>query len=151
LQAVEEIRKLSKKLNSSLVKVLGLKKSIQEIVNSFKQLNDIPVNYEFDSELEDVLMDEQKLMIFRIVQEQSNNIRKYANAERVSINLTRKDDRICLLISDDGVGFKVDESKMRGIGLTNIASRVNVLNGEFNIDSYPGNGCTLSVCFPLYA
>ncbi|TMI63367.1 MAG: PAS domain S-box protein [Bacteroidetes bacterium] len=151
LQAVEEIRKLSKKLNSSLVKVLGLKKSIQEIVNSFKQLNDIPVNYEFDSELEDVLMDEQKLMIFRIVQEQSNNIRKYANAERVSINLTRKDDRICLLISDDGVGFKVDESKMRGIGLTNIASRVNVLNGEFKIDSYPGNGCTLSVCFPLYA
>ena len=151
LQAVEEIRKLSKKLNSSLVKVLGLKKSIQEIVNSFKQLNDIPVNYEFDSELEDILMDEQKLMIFRIVQEQSNNIRKYANAERVSISLTRKDDRICLLISDDGVGFKVDESKMRGIGLTNIGSRVNVLNGEFKIESYPGNGCTLSVCFPLYA
>jgi signal transduction histidine kinase len=106
LQAVEEIRKLSKKLNSSLVKVLGLKKSIQEIVNSFKQLNDIPVNYEFDSELEDVLMDEQKLMIFRIVQEQSNNIRKYANAERVSISLTRKDDRISLLISDDGLALK---------------------------------------------
>jgi PAS domain S-box-containing protein len=151
LQAVEEIRKLSKKLNSSLVKVLGLKKSIQEVVNTFKQLNDIPVSYEFHDELEDVLMDEQKLMIFRIVQEQSNNIRKYANAERVLISLTRKDDRISLIISDDGVGFKVDEVKSKGVGLTNIASRVNVLNGEYKIESYPGNGCTLSVWFPLYA
>ena len=150
LMAVEEIRKLSKKLNSSLVKVLGLKKSIQEIVNSFKQLNDIPVNFEYHDELEDVLMDEQKLMVFRIVQEQSNNIRKYASAERVLISLTRKEDRIYLIINDDGVGFKTDESKTNGIGLTNIASRVNVLNGEYKVESYPGNGCTLSVSFPLY-
>jgi signal transduction histidine kinase len=150
LLAIEEIRKLSKKLNSSMVKVLGLKKSIQEIVNSFKQLHDIPVNFEFHDELDDLLMDEQKLMLFRIVQEQSNNIRKYANAERVSIGLTRKDDRICLVISDDGVGFKLDEIKSRGIGLTNIASRVNVLGGEYKIETYPGNGCTLSVYFPLY-
>jgi PAS domain S-box-containing protein len=150
LLAIEEIRKLSKKLNSSLVKVLGLKKSIQEIVNSFKQLHDIPVNFEFHDDLDDLLMDEQKLMLFRIVQEQSNNIRKYANAERVSISLVRKDDRIYLVISDDGVGFKIDEIKLRGIGLTNIASRVNVLGGEHKIESYPGNGCTLSVSFPLY-
>jgi len=150
LMAVEEIRKLSKKLNSSLVKVLGLKKSIQEIVNSFKQLHDIPVTFEYHDELEDILMDEQKLMVFRIVQEQSNNIRKYANAERVLISLIRKEDRIHLVINDDGVGFKADEAKTNGIGLTNIASRVNVLNGEFNIDAYPGNGCTLSVNFPLY-
>ncbi len=151
LMAVEEIRKLSKKLNSSLVKVLGLKKSIQEIVNSFHQLSDIPVSFEFDNELDDSLFDEQKLMIFRIVQEQSNNIRKYANAERVNISLTRKDDRIQLIISDDGVGFKVDEVKTKGIGLTNIANRVNVLNGEFNIDSYPGYGCTIYVSFPVYS
>jgi PAS domain S-box-containing protein len=151
LQAVEEIRKLSKKLNSSLVKVLGLKKSIQEIVNSFCQLNDIPVSFEYDDDLEDLLMDEQKLMLFRIVQEQSNNIRKYANAGRVSLSLTRNNDRISLVISDDGVGFKVEEVKTRGIGLTNIASRVNVLNGIFRIDSYPGNGCTLTVNFPLYS
>ncbi len=150
LMAVEEIRKLSKKLNSSLVKVLCLKKSIQEIVNSFRQLNDIPVSFEFHDELEDILMDEQKLMVFRIVQEQSNNIRKYANAERVLISLTRKEDRIWLVINDDGVGFKTDDVKTNGIGLTNIASRVNVLNGEYKIETYPGNGCTLSVCFPLY-
>ena len=90
-------------------------------------------------------------MIFRIVQEQSNNIRKYANAERVNISLTRKEDRIQLIISDDGVGFKIDEVKTKGIGLTNIANRVNVLNGEFNIDTYPGNGCTLYVSFPVYS
>ena len=151
LMAVEEIRKLSKKLNSSLVKVLGLKKSIQEVVNSFRQLNEIPVVFEYDDSLEDILFDEQKLMVFRIVQEQSNNIRKYANADRVNLSLTRKDDKINLIISDDGVGFKLEEVKTKGIGLTNIANRVNVLNGEFKIDSYPGNGCTLYVTFPVYS
>ena len=151
LMAVEEIRKLSKKLNSSLVKVLGLKKSIQEIVNSFRQLNEIPVVFEYDDKLEDILFDEQKLMVFRIVQEQSNNIRKYANADRVNLSLTRKDDKIHLVISDDGVGFKLEEVKTKGIGLTNIATRVNVLNGEYKIDSYPGNGCTLYVTFPVYS
>ena len=133
------------------MKVLGLKKSLQEIVNTFRQLNEIPVLFEYDDKLEDILFDEQKLMVFRIVQEQSNNIRKYANAERVKLSLMRKEDKVQLIINDDGVGFKVDEVKGKGIGLTNIANRVNVLNGEFNIDSYPGNGCTLYVTFPVYS
>ena len=114
-------------------------------------MNEIPVVFEYDDSLEDIFFDEQKLMVFRIVQEQSNNIRKYANADRVNLSLTRKDDKINLIISDDGVGFKLEEVKTKGIGLTNIANRVNVLNGEFKIDSYPGNGCTLYVTFPVYS
>jgi signal transduction histidine kinase len=90
-------------------------------------------------------------MLFRIVQEQSNNIRKYANATKVTISFSQKGDTVHLMISDDGVGFKMDEVKTRGIGLTNISNRVNVLNGEFKVESYPGNGCTLYVSFPVYS
>jgi signal transduction histidine kinase len=86
-------------------------------------------------------------MLYRIVQEQLNNIIKYAKASEVNIRLKQQDDQLILFISDNGVGFDVHEQS-NGIGLKNINSRVNFYSGKMHLASAPGEGCTLEVSIP---
>ena len=89
---------------------------------------------------------ELKISIYRIIQEQLNNIMKYAEATRIDVFIVQADSRLCIRVKDDGVGF--DSSQKRtGIGITNMISRVNVFGGRIQIDTAPGKGCVLSVHF----
>ncbi|MEP6701100.1 MAG: ATP-binding protein, partial [Bacteroidota bacterium] len=87
--------------------------------------------------------------LFRIIQEQTNNITKYAEAKSVQIMINEANNMIHLVISDDGVGFDIFEKNTKGIGFINIISRVDAYYGKVNIISSPGNGCTIEICFPI--
>ena len=93
LQAVEEIRSLSKKLNSSIVRSVGLEQSIFDICRNMKQFNDITVTTCIDKNVIDKLTQEQQLVVFRIIQEQSNNIIKYSRAAAATIALSEKNNQ----------------------------------------------------------
>lgn len=148
LMAVEEIRKLSKTLNTSLVKIIGLSRSIDDIIINMKAFQQIETNFQYDSKLDKLLSDDQKLMIFRILQEQTNNIIKYANAKNVIITLKEENNKVYLSISDDGKGFDASVQS-KGIGFINIDNRVDAFGGEMELISSPGNGCTIRINFPL--
>ncbi len=148
LMAVEEIRKLSKALNTSLVKVIGLSRSIDDIIINMKAFQQIETKFHYDQKLDKILSDDQKLMIFRILQEQTNNIIKYANAKNVTISLREENNNIHLSIADDGKGFDTSVQS-KGIGFNNIYNRVDAFGGEVDLISSPGNGCSLHIFFPL--
>jgi PAS domain S-box-containing protein len=148
LMAVEEIRKLSKTLNTSLVKVIGLSRSIDDIIINMKAFQQIETRFQYDQRLDKILSDDQKLMIFRILQEQTNNIIKYANARNVLISLKEENGRIYLSITDDGKGFDASVQS-KGIGFINIYNRVDAFGGDMELISSTGNGCVLRVNFPL--
>jgi PAS domain S-box-containing protein len=148
LQAVEEIRSLSKKLNTSIVRSVGLEQSIFDICRNMKQFNDITVAINIDKTVIDNLTKEQQLVVFRIIQEQSNNIIKYSRATAVTIALSEKNNQCCLLISDNGIGFDKEKQKANGIGFINIFNRVDAYNGKVEIITYPDNGCTLNITMP---
>ncbi|HJS55871.1 MAG TPA: PAS domain S-box protein [Chitinophagaceae bacterium] len=148
MMAVEEIRRISKALNTSLVKVIGLNRSIDDIIINMKAFQQIETEFEYDQKLEKMLSDDQKLMIFRILQEQTNNIIKYADAKNVTIFLKEENNKVCLSITDDGKGFDTSVQS-KGIGFLNIYNRVDAFGGEVNLVSSPGNGCSLYIVFPL--
>jgi len=148
LMAVEEIRKLSKTLNTSLVKVIGLSRSIDDIIINMKAFQQIETRFQYDQQLDKLLSDDQKLMIFRILQEQTNNIIKYANAKNVLITLKEENSKISLSITDDGKGFDAS-IQSKGIGFINIYNRVDAFGGDMELVSSPGNGCSLRINFPL--
>lgn len=148
--ALEEIRRLSKSLSTSLIKTVGLKASIQDIVHNMIMLEQLDVEFRFNSRLEDKLSNEQKLMVYRIIQEQTSNIIKYAEAKNVQILINENNDTVHLVISDDGKGFD-PKQKLQGIGFTNVFSRADAYNGKISIISSPGNGCTLELKFPIQA
>lgn len=148
LIALQEIRKLSKSLSTSHIKAVGLKDSVTDIIQSMKLLN-LDVHFIFNNNVEEKLSDEQRLMVFRIIQEQTSNIIKYAEAKTVEIMINEMNDMVHLVISDDGVGFDPDDHNEKGIGFINITSRAEAYNGKVNIIAAPGSGCTLELCFPL--
>ena len=106
---------------------------------------------DIDISVIDKLTPEQQLMVFRIVQEQTANIIKHAEATIGRILLKEKDQQIQLLISDNGKGFDLGRTKLNGIGHINIFNRVDAYNGKAEIISSPGNGCILDIIFPLTA
>lgn len=149
LMALHEIRKISKSLSTHSVKSVGLKESMEDVIGNMQLLREMDVKLVFNEQVEQRLTDDQKLMLFRILQEQTNNIIKYAAAKSVHVSVNECGNIACLVITDDGVGFDVNEKKGKGIGLINIINRADAYNGTVTIDSAPGKGCTLKVCFQI--
>jgi signal transduction histidine kinase len=77
-----------------------------------------------------------------------NNIIKHADAGKVVIHLHADEIYIHLTISDNGKGFDITTQR-KGVGITNIISRVELFNGKVEIQSAPGKGCNLDVQIPL--
>jgi PAS domain S-box-containing protein len=146
LMAIEEIRKLSKELVVPQLHGEGLVDSIRTMVDDIHLSNVIKIKFTHDHEI-DRLSPGKKVTIFRIVQEQMKNILKHSNAKHVDIYLQCKDENIHLVIKDDGVGFEAKQTT-RGIGLSNIYERTRFYNGVVDIQTSPGNGCTMVVTIP---
>lgn len=142
---MEEIRKLSKELIlPGNLRELGLVSSIQDLMKQTLHLTGIKWNLLADEVEDHSLSEEQKLTVYRIVQEQLNNILKHAEAAEIIIHLTVKHSKVNLKIVDDGKGFDTTE-KRKGVGLTNIINRAELFGGKVVIDSMPGKGCSLEV------
>ncbi len=88
-----------------------------------------------------------KLNIYRIVQEQVNNILKHATASYAAISIENENNAIQISLVDDGKGFDFF-AKRRGIGISNIINRAESYNGEVHVESSPGNGCRMEIRIP---
>jgi len=91
-------------------------------------------------------------MLFRIIQEQVNNVLKHSGARNLIIELLLEEteNRIELNITDDGKGFNPGKVKgKKGLGLSNIMSRADLFGGTVTIMSAPGKGCKLRVQVPV--
>jgi PAS domain S-box-containing protein len=88
-----------------------------------------------------------KLNIYRVIQEQTNNIMKYANPVNVNISIKTDNHVVNVAICDDGTGFDVNK-KRKGSGISNIINRVESFNGVVEIISSPGNGCRMLIQVP---
>ncbi len=90
----------------------------------------------------------KKVALFRIVQEQLKNILKHSKANHVDIYLQCKNTDVQLTIRDNGIGFDTRQTQ-RGIGLSNIYERTRFYNGQVDIQTAPGKGCTVALSMPL--
>src|ERR1043165_4509028 len=88
------------------------------------------------------------MTIYRIIQEQTTNILKYADATEIKIELSLKKNLLHLKITDNGKGFDTTIHR-RGVGITNMKNRAEIYQGKLEIFSSPGNGCTVTVAFKL--
>jgi PAS domain S-box-containing protein len=149
LMAAEEIRALSKQLNTSIVERAGLENCIEEIAENLFVINKIQAEAVIDSSMINRLSHDRQLMIYRIVQEQTSNIIKYAEASKAAIILEERNNQCRLSISDNGKGFDKEVQKVSGVGLINIFSRADAYNGNVKIETAPGKGCIIEVLFPF--
>jgi len=146
--AIAEIRKLTHSLVAPTLGDAVLHESLQEFIKEVNLTHGFKVKLVIEMNKRQIIDKKKELMIYRIVQEQVNNINKHARAKTVNINLKAKDAHLNLSIADDGIGFDTTKN-VNGIGLKNIQSRVEFYSGNMNIISSPGKGCTLEITIPL--
>ena len=149
MDVINETRSMSRSLVPHTLKDLGLVDSVAELIESFGRAQLVPIDFEHEDFDEDDLPENQKLTLFRIVQEQLNNIIKHAEAKEIFIQLKNTIQSVVLEIKDDGKGF--DQQKLRkGLGFANIRNRAELFGGKMEIYSKPGKGCLLKVSMPVH-
>jgi signal transduction histidine kinase len=141
---IAEIRKIAKDLLTPGLYIIGLTDSITILIEDIMAVHSMIIELQIEDFDEEELDQKLQLTIFRIVQEQLNNIIKHAEARNVVIRLDRQDNQVILQISDDGEGCNMFD-KQHGVGLINIRSRAALYKGSVDIVSSTGKGFDLKV------
>jgi PAS domain S-box-containing protein len=145
---MREIRRISKILEPPGLEILSLADSIQILLDDFQVIN--PSGIDFSTDGIDLKNTDQQLQIniFRIIQEQLNNILRHAKASHLEIRICGDKSRIVLVIADNGMGCDLTK-KSNGVGIRNIMSRAELYNGTVTIVSKPRMGYSLQIVFQL--
>ncbi|HEY5584944.1 MAG TPA: sensor histidine kinase [Ruminiclostridium sp.] len=152
--ALKEVRGIIFDLRPMSLDDLGLSKTIQQTVSTISQEANIDTKIKIkpiETEIEPII----QVAVYRIIQEIFNNIRKHSKAKNAEVKLDFGTKYLMLIITDDGVGFNVEETLKRvktkgaSYGLIGILDRVNQLQGEIKIKSSEGMGTTYSVKLPI--
>lgn len=158
--AVDYIDETDKLLNTAIEEIRGLSHSLiapsfvqDEFLIALNSIIDITMNgtsLKIERNFRDLkvgsLSNRLRLTIYRIIQEQFNNILKYSKANVVSVCLQQEKEIVLLTIKDDGIGCD-PTAKTEGVGLMNIRTRASIFNGDVKVISAPGKGFELHVKF----
>jgi two-component system NarL family sensor kinase len=132
---INDIRIISRNLHPIMFDKIGLKASVEQLVERAQSVNDFMVTAEID--YTNALSKNNELQLYRIIQEALSNIIKYANTVAAKITIQEKNNTIFIEIKDNGKGFNVME-KLNGknaFGLHNIIERSKAIGGEAKINS----------------
>ena len=153
-KVLEEMYQELKGICFNLMPQTLIKHGITSAINEFAGRINNTGKYNIETDffgMEERLTDVQEISLYRITQEWVNNILKYSDASKVTVQITRDEEEITLLIEDDGSGFDLNVLKSgKGNGWKNMNSRANLINGELEVETSPGmRGNTLIVNAPI--
>ena len=146
--ALAEMRALIFELRPDILEREGLAAALRKQAEALEVRHDLHTEY-FESGEPDVSFP-VKQALYRISQEITHNITKHANAEHVVIHLEQSAEQVRLEVSDDGVGFDVQDFPGH-LGLKSMRERSTSLGGTFEVESAPGQGTRVSVAIPKQA
>ncbi len=144
--AINEIRILTAKHVSPL-KDVDLENLVKSLLENLQQTTEIKASLSYEVTLDNIPGD-QRINIYRILQELINNIIKHSNCTEAKVSIKNSEKFIFLKVEDNGKGF-LSNDRREGIGLSNITNRVDSFNGEIEIESEPEKGCTTIISIPL--
>ncbi|MFO6463758.1 cache domain-containing protein [Jannaschia sp. KMU-145] len=146
-EALGEVRRISHDLRPGVLDDLGLGPALRTLCETFETRTGIPVTFRtvvFRNRL-DI---EAKTALFRIAQEALTNVERHADASRVDVQIFGHRKGATLRITDDGRGPSRRGSGP-GLGLRNMAERVEQLDGHLSIEPAPGGGTVIEATVPL--
>lgn len=146
-KTVESVRRIAEDLRPGMLDDLGLAAAIEWQVEQFQERTGIRCELVMNRD-EFELDDRVATSVFRIIQEALTNVARHAVADSVAIAVQENNGEIRLKIRDNGKGFQPGPKK-RSYGLLGIRERVNMLGGEVDIQSKPGDGTSVRVAIPL--
>ena len=148
-EAIQEVRRISHDLRPTLLDDLGLEAALEGLLARFTERTGIQLK--LDIRLPEARLPEDvEITIYRLVQEGLTNVEKHADASWLNLGLWRQGDVFWLRLQDNGRGFDTGVlERFEGIGLRNMRERVELLGGDFKLQSKPGQGAILLVGLSL--
>lgn len=146
-KVVDDVRKISKNIFPSQLNKLGIKKMLESTFDKIEEATGILTLYELDGLDQINFSKNEELILFRIIQELSNNSIKHANAKSIKLELTRSEKSIHFHYQDNGIGLEKSKwtGENAGMGLKNIQHRVEKLGGSINFESKKGKGIKVKI------
>lgn len=147
---LKTVKDVSNNLSPHILTNFGIEKAVNNFTN---RLNDSSLlQIEVVSNLKDKRFDSKiEIILYRIICELINNTLKHATATHIMIDLRFQDNKIRVVYTDDGIGFDTNTilEKTTGMGLSNMHSRINSLNGSFDIQSEKDEGVIINLEIPV--
>ncbi len=148
VDAINEVREISYNLRPYLLDRLGLTKALKSLFNKTAETGNLKIAADIEN-IDKIFSKEEEMSLYRIVQENLNNILKHAEASEIRVEIKKDTDFLTVKIADNGKGFSTDgvrnNDKKEGFGLLGMAERVNILGGTHNIESAPDKGTTVKI------
>jgi len=154
MDVMGEIRRVSRQLRPAILDKFGLVPSLEMLVDEIADSGRVQCCFSFTGH-QRRLPAEAELQLFRIAQEALNNAVKHSNGSHIDLAIDFRKTKMKLRIADDGDGFELptvlsDLPQTGKLGLTGLAERTRLLNGQFDIETKAGQGTIISVTVPAY-
>ena len=152
-KAIQDLRDLSRSLNTDYVEEMGLVRSIEYELEMLKKTETVETEFIISGKV--LRLDKQKeLILFRIVQEAIHNTVKHAEAKKIKAHIQFSESELSILIGDDGKGFDLnplidDANQSFGLGLRNMKSRAMLVGAKFLMNSKIGSGTEVYISLPF--
>jgi len=151
-KSVEKVHRFARTLRPTLLDDLGLIPALRSYVKSFTDRAGVAVHFKAFHGVEQ-LSANKKTVLYRVAQSALTNISQHAKASLIKVDIRRNGGFIDMKISDNGKSFNVERvlfaNKKKRLGLLGMRERVEMVGGEFSIDSVKGSGTTIGVRIPL--
>jgi len=152
-KAIQDLRDLSKSLNTDYVIELGLMRSIEYELEMIQRTVNCEIAFTANGKAYR-LERQQELILFRIVQEVLHNIIKHSKATAINVTAVFEPETFTLTIADNGIGFdagKIEDHNYEGFGLgiRNMHNRAKMINADYKLTSTLQKGTTVTITLPL--
>jgi two-component system, NarL family, sensor kinase len=144
--SIKEMRRVAHNMMPEVLVKFGLDTALQEFCDDINQTGALQVSYQSIGMNDTAIEQINAITIYRVVQELLNNTMKHASATTAIVQVSKTDQRINITVEDDGKGFNtaiLEDPK--GIGWTNIRSRIGYLKGTLDVQSGPGKGTSVHI------
>ena len=147
-KALSDLRDIANSLNSDRIKLLTLTEMTNQELQRIKRIGIMNTTLKVDG-LEEPIVDQRKLILFRIIQESLQNILKHSDAKNIILSFNFTNITLQILIKDDGKGFdQASLTQKAGLGLQNIKNRAVLIGGSAFIDSIIDKGTAVKIIIP---
>ena len=146
---IRRMREISFDLMPGTLLKKGLVKALTEYALFIEKERNLKVH--FTHRVESVLEQDKSVNLYRIVQEVVHNSVRHSGASEITIDLTTREDKLILYLSDNGCGFDHKQALTagKGIGLRSIINRAQIAGGRSSVASLPGKGASYLFEIPI--
>jgi len=146
--ALQVIKRISTGLRPTTLDTLGLMATIRWHVERFSRASGISTELQLPDYVR--LSDLSTIAVFRILQEGLNNVASHSGASKVSIQVTKTDGELVMVIIDNGHGITGEQLQHpESFGILGMSERAHYLGGQLTIKNHQDGGVCLRLCIPL--